>query len=503
MQALSPFEPMAVWAVGITAWLGWGRVGDAPPRKYLAAGVFRRVLNTGVGLMAASGLMACAPASTPVAQLVSTTAAPIGAPTLAPTRVPTLAPTSTATSAPTATPTRTATATPTATATDAPTSTPTWTQVAATSAPAGAPTGAPTLGRTLALRAPRLTGDDVLALQVRLTELNYFQDCRGQPVFAAMDGDFGAQTDRAVRLFQAENNLVVDGVVGPKTWAALFNAQAALAPARPRPLPTLGPASAPARRGLLAFISDRAGAPNVYGVNPDGTNLVRLTNHPGADAAPVWSPDGARLAFVSNRDGVEEIWAMQADGSGQTQLTCSFNGYHQPTWSPDGTRLAFVLPTQLCLLTLADNGLDCFAPANVAQFAPARPAWSPDGTQIAMGVGPGFDGYEVWVLTLADRTARRVLGGSWFSPAWSPDGGRLAVSNGRVIAVLNADGSGLTPLTSARPNTDNPAWSPDGARLAFQAEVNGRLAVWVMNADGSNPYFLTGSGNDREPAWQP
>ena len=39
-----------------------------------------------------------------------------------------------------------------------------------------------------------------------------------------VDGAFGPQTDRVVRAFQAEKGLEVDGIVGPKTWAALFTA---------------------------------------------------------------------------------------------------------------------------------------------------------------------------------------------------------------------------------------------------------------------------------------
>ena len=36
-----------------------------------------------------------------------------------------------------------------------------------------------------------------------------------------IDGDIGLATKRAIRAFQAKNNLVVDGKVGPKTWAVL------------------------------------------------------------------------------------------------------------------------------------------------------------------------------------------------------------------------------------------------------------------------------------------
>ena len=36
-----------------------------------------------------------------------------------------------------------------------------------------------------------------------------------------IDGIFGSRTARAVRAFQAANNLTVDGIVGPNTWASL------------------------------------------------------------------------------------------------------------------------------------------------------------------------------------------------------------------------------------------------------------------------------------------
>lgn len=45
-----------------------------------------------------------------------------------------------------------------------------------------------------------------------------------------IDGKFGPETERAVRAFQQENNLSVDGIVGRNTWQALFNSQG-----RPQP----------------------------------------------------------------------------------------------------------------------------------------------------------------------------------------------------------------------------------------------------------------------------
>lgn len=59
-------------------------------------------------------------------------------------------------------------------------------------------------------------GENVKTLQEILIELNY--SC-GK---AGVDGNFGANTDSAVRKFQKENLLQVDGHVGPQTWAMLY-----------------------------------------------------------------------------------------------------------------------------------------------------------------------------------------------------------------------------------------------------------------------------------------
>lgn len=66
--------------------------------------------------------------------------------------------------------------------------------------PSGAP-GRPTLRRGA-------TGDFVTRLQQKVG-------------VALVDGSFGSKTEAAVRLFQRDHGLVPDGIVGPKTWAAL------------------------------------------------------------------------------------------------------------------------------------------------------------------------------------------------------------------------------------------------------------------------------------------
>jgi len=50
----------------------------------------------------------------------------------------------------------------------------------------------------------------------------------------------------------------------------------------------------------------------------DGSQITDLTNNPAEDYSPAWSPDGRRIAFVSERSGNAEIYGMNPDGSGLT-----------------------------------------------------------------------------------------------------------------------------------------------------------------------------------------
>jgi N-acetylmuramoyl-L-alanine amidase len=65
-----------------------------------------------------------------------------------------------------------------------------------------------------------MSGDDVKQVQTILGSLRLYS--------AKIDGVFGTQTDKAVRAFQADFKLTIDGVVGEQTWGVL-NKLAALA----------------------------------------------------------------------------------------------------------------------------------------------------------------------------------------------------------------------------------------------------------------------------------
>ena len=260
----------------------------------------------------------------------------------------------------------------------------------------------------------------------------------------------------------------------------------------------------------IAFTSGRDGNAEIYAMDPDGLNQIRLTNQPAVDAAPEWSPDRTRIAFHSERDGNSEIYVMNADGSGQTRVTTHPATDRNPTWSPDGTRIAFE--------SYRDGNRELYAMnadgSNVRRLTTDRaedldPAWSPDGNRLAFA--STRDGnFEIYVMN-ADGSGQTNLTKNpavEFNPAWSPDGRKLAFHSLRStvsqnIYVMNADGSAQVRLTESASDDYNPAWAPDGGSIVFQSSRDNhpRMEIYLMNADGSDETRLTtGSGNE-VPDW--
>lgn len=96
-------------------------------------------------------------------------------------------------------------------------------------------------------------------------------------------------------------------------------------------------------RTRVAFSSERGGSYDLYVMDADGRNLRRLTEDPGTEGEPAWSPDGTRIVYsFTSRTGVSQIASIKADGGDLRPLTSSAGGNRSPEVSPDGRSVAFV-----------------------------------------------------------------------------------------------------------------------------------------------------------------
>ena len=256
-----------------------------------------------------------------------------------------------------------------------------------------------------------------------------------------------------------------------------------------RPAEAVSPG--PATAAKLAFAYNPTGEetsladgamPNydIYLVDADGSNLTRLTNDPGADGSPAWSPDGTRIAFV--RTSVEDIesgktfiYVMNAVGTGETRLAEGL----LPFWSPDGERIAFL-----------------------AQQEENTEVWNPD---LYVMTAEGADQTNL-TKSDAEETIGFSFGGSAFANPWSPDAKRLAFSRatyepgdaeGQVeatieIYVMNADGSGQKRLTDKQGMFVG--WSPDGREVLFPQGSLHRFTAQVVGVPPVAHYVVVSYG---------
>ena len=86
----------------------------------------------------------------------------------------------------------------------------------------------------------------------------------------------------------------------------------------------------------------------IFVVNPDGTDLRRLTGWDLDAGNPSWSPDGSTIVFADGGSTIPDpvpdaqIFAMDADGSDLRQLTDDPDAaLYWPSWSPDGTLIVY------------------------------------------------------------------------------------------------------------------------------------------------------------------
>jgi Tol biopolymer transport system component len=271
----------------------------------------------------------------------------------------------------------------------------------------------------------------------------------------------------------------------------------------------------------IVFMSSRKGAAELYKMDPQGTNVVRLTTTPDAEQGAAWSYDNKRIATVRMRaDGNtshSDVYLVNADGSNGHWARSTPFPYNltSPSWSPDGSRLVLTVMVagglHLGWMDLATGQIGLFN-AVAGGWLGRSPSYDPTGKKI---VYVGDRGYTIEQIS-ADGAVHKVLISSAQGvgdPTFSPDGKKLAftkeVADRLSVADPNLEvfGKSFADGTTARltksPGFDlAPTWSPDGSRIAFTSKRSGQFQIWTMNATGGALLRITHTTTvEAYPAW--
>lgn len=264
-------------------------------------------------------------------------------------------------------------------------------------------------------------------------------------------------------------------------------------------------AQAPQTSKIAFSLIDGKQNSEIYLMNPDGTEQVRLTHNKALDVSSVWSPTGDQILFVSDRDGVRDLYLMDADGKNVKRVFGKSEDRRQPTWSPDGEQIAY---------TRREQGKSFIYIASIDGKKEERvaiggsPAWSPDGTEIAFLTGAP-ERRQISLLNVSTYKQKALFPKpvkfSWItSPAWSPLGAKIAfawvheaplgaLANTQTIYIINRDGTGLQQIAPEGVGMkSSPVWSPRGDELLYTQYIKGKqMQIFKVGLGGGEPVQLT------------
>jgi hypothetical protein len=220
-----------------------------------------------------------------------------------------------------------------------------------------------------------------------------------------------------------------------------------------------------------------------------------------ANLYPAYSPDGNKFAYVSAKGG--DYWGLSSLyvydlATGKEALVRPGVGTSS-SWSPDGNSIFYAKHTRdnpHWYLQFDIYRYD-FRTAKETRVTHGRralqPSVSPDGKTLAYVVNA--DGTTNLALAGVDGTNERLItqyahGEQVYNPKWSPSGDRLifdySMKDGRSIAEIHPDGSGLRFIITGDDDARTGMYTPDGSRIIFASDRTGIFNLYSYDTSSGS-----------------
>lgn len=198
---------------------------------------------------------------------------------------------------------------------------------------------------------------------------------------------------------------------------------------------------------------------DIYKANPDGSDIVRLTNNNSYDAEATVHPTENMIIYTAWQNGDIDLYEMDYDGKNIKRITTEYGYDGAAYYSPNGTKIVWR-------------------------------AWYPQTTADTLQWQANMKGKYIEAVPLdiyvADRDASNKVrltnnGATNWAPSWHPDGKRIVFSSNMddwneeydsfghnfELYIINVDGTNLTRLTNNNTFDSFPMFSPDGQKLVY------------------------------------
>lgn len=188
-------------------------------------------------------------------------------------------------------------------------------------------------------------------------------------------------------------------------------------------------------RDHLAFVYGG----DIWLADRDGKNPTRLTQHPAAEFAPTFSPDGKWLAFSASYDRNTDVYVMPAKGGEARRLSWHPGADVVVGWSPDSKRILFSSGREISVSRsthLYEVSVEGGHEQKVMDAIAFEGNWSADGKWLAYRPFPqayaGSSGWRqhrggttppIWLIDIAGKKLEKIPheNASDKSPVWIGD----------------------------------------------------------------------------------
>jgi Tol biopolymer transport system component len=220
-----------------------------------------------------------------------------------------------------------------------------------------------------------------------------------------------------------------------------------------------------------------------------------------SESSPTLSPDAKQVAYISDFSGRDELYVRPVGAKKGVALTNSPGREENPRWSPTGDNILYTYrdigqPPALFSVP-PDGGI----PQRIVADA-VDSQWSPDGRKVCY-VSVDGEKRSLLILGLDDLKSQTVLDDAkgLANPSFSGDAEEIVyeadLDRGHGLVKIDIK-SGEKQVLTTGPDDSQPVWDGKADVIYYSSKQGENAEIWSVDGDGAKKQITSG-GNDFRP----